>query len=477
MKECAVEPLPLVVDVDGTLAATDLLWEGLVRVVFARPHRIPVLVASLPRGRARFKARVAQEARLDLKAIPLREDVVRRIDEARAAGRRVILASAAHVSQVQMLADRVGADEVLASSNENNLKGDSKLDRLRSRADEFEYIGDATVDLPLLLEARRSVVVDPSPWLRWKLRGSTSVDGLEVMETVGGGRLRIWLDALRVHQWAKNALLVLPLMAAHLTWTPELALSVAGGFGAFSLLASSIYLLNDLSDLPADRAHPTKRRRPLARGQISIPTAFLGVVVLIGTSVFLTTWLPVSFSLTLGVYLALNLGYSWGLKRIVVLDVVILAALYTVRVVAGATLAEIALTDWFLAFSVFFFLSLAVLKRVVELELHGELAQQPTDQRRPYEPADVPVLRTVGLVAGILSALVFCLYITGPVRQLYTRPELLWAGLPLFLYWVVRIWLIAMRGEVEEDPVVFVLRDAPSYLVLAAFLAVVYVAG
>lgn len=470
---------PLVVDVDRTLLATDLLWEGLVRILVDRPHRLPYALAGLLNGRAMFKTRVMEFADLDMATLPLRREVRELIEEANNTGRDVILASAAHRSQVEALARRVGAAVALGSDERRNLKAEEKLREVLRHAEEFDYVGDSRDDLPLFRAARRSILVDPDTWTRRRVERDPGDEQVRVIQRPLVRRFRSWGRSLRPHQWAKNGLLLLPMLAAHMEWTTSLAEQAVGGLAAFSLLASAVYVGNDLADLPHDRRHPSKSDRPLAAGEMTIPAGLITVAALLAVAVMLTLRLPTAFGVTLVVYLTLNVGYSMGLKRVLVLDLVILAALYTIRIVAGAALVRIELTGWFLAFSVFLFLSLAVLKRVVELEDR----QAPTREAesnasgRAYRSADLPVLHAVGPAAGVMAALVYCLYITGPVRELYDHPDLLWIGLPLFLYWIVRVWLLALRGEVDDDPVVFVLRDLSSYSVLGAFLLVVFAAA
>lgn len=471
----ARRPPPLVVDVDGTLVATDLLWEGLVRIVFDRPHRLFHVFAGLWFGRAVCKSRVAKTADLDLDLLPLNSEVLRVISKARKRGRPILLASAAHRSQVEALARRVGADAVIASDGETNLKGKRKLEAVRREAGVFDYMGDSRADFPLLRAARRAYLVEPNPWTR--RRAQEEHDATILSRETGPELLKNWMRALRPHQWVKNGLLLLPILAAHLTWSWGLVVDVGAGLASFSLLASGVYLGNDLADLPADRRHPVKRERPLAAGDFSIPAGLATIVFVLTASGFLAWHLPTAFGAVLGGYLLLNLAYSWDLKKRLVLDIVVLAGLYTIRVVAGAALVSIDLTSWFLAFSIFFFLSLAVLKRVIEVADHEHDGEHTTLVGRAYRSDDLPVLQAVGPAAGVMSGLVYCLYITGPVRELYERPDVLWLGLPLFLYWVVRIWILALRGEVDDDPVVFVLRDTASYAVLAAFLAVVFLAA
>ena len=283
--------------------------------------------------------------------------------------------------------------------------------------------------------------------------------------------------AMRVHQWAKNLLLVLPALAAHRLPTPALVGSLLVAILSFSLLASAVYLVNDIEDVEHDRQNPTKRLRPVASGQLTVRAAAGGAAVLAAVALVLTTALPPWFRLVWAAYLALSSAYSFGLKRVVVLDVMVLGALFTSRVIAGATAVNVDLSRWFLAFAVFFFSSLALLKRMVESKGVAERDQESL-AGRGWTVQDAPLLLGFGAACSVASALVYCLYITSDeVRRLYDRPDLLWLGLPIFLYWLGRVWLLANRGEVHEDPVLFALRDGPSYLVAAAMAAVLLLAA
>jgi 4-hydroxybenzoate polyprenyltransferase len=287
----------------------------------------------------------------------------------------------------------------------------------------------------------------------------------------------MWVRALRVHQWAKNLLLVLPALAAHRLPGPELVGGLLVAFVSFSLLASAVYLVNDIEDLEHDRLHPTKRDRPLAAGQMTVAAAAGAAAGLAAVAFALTMALPPRFRFVWAAYLALSSAYSFGLKRIVVLDVMVLGALYTSRVIAGATAVEVPLSRWFLAFTVFFFSSLALLKRMVE-SIGVADRDQESVAGRGWAVQDIPVLLGFGAACSVASALVYCLYITSPeVRRLYAQPDLLWLGLPVFLYWLGRVWLLANRGEVHEDPVLFALRDRTSYVVVAAMAAVLLIAA
>ncbi len=291
----------------------------------------------------------------------------------------------------------------------------------------------------------------------------------------------LWARQIRVHQWAKNLLLFLPPAAAHRLGEPAVLLAVGRGFLSFSLLASAVYLANDLRDLEHDRAHPTKRQRPIASGRIGTGPAIGVAVLLVVVSALLSWGLPTHFLATLAAYAGLTTAYSLGLKRVVLVDVLVLATLFTLRVVAGAVATEVPLSRWFLAFSVFVFLSLALVKRAVELrglaETSGKRASDQTAAGRGWRTSDLPVLQGLGAASAMAGALVYCLYITSPdVTLLYRRPDLLWAGLPLLLYLLGRIWIGVARDEVHEDPVAHAFTDPGSW-VAGVLLALVVVAS
>ena len=459
------------IDVEGALLETDLLWEGLAHLAFARPSGLVRALGGGSWRRAALDSRIRRLADLDLERLPLNAGVEELIRRARRADRRVLLLSRVLGERAETLVRRVGADGLVEVEDDSAADAESFLARIRARTGSFDFVGGDGWGIPLCSAARRVHLVEPDE----SLRASAREAGADA-SVVSNGRRPIaspLLRALRPHQWVKNGLLLLPILAAHLRWDLALLADVVTGLASFSLLASAVYIANDLADLRYDRRHPSKRHRPLAAGDLSIPAGAAAMVVLAATSALLALRLPDAFAAALAAYLVVNVGYSWGLKRLLVLDVILLAALYTVRVVAGAALAQIELTSWFLAFSVFLFLSLALLKRVVELRAGGTEASAG----RSYRTSDLPVLQAAGPSAGVMSALVYCLYITGPVRGLYDDPELLWLGLPVLLYWIVRVWILALRGEVDEDPVVFVAGDPGSYLSMAAFLLVVFAAS
>jgi len=416
-------------------------------------------------GRASLKCFVAQHAPADVETLPLARSVLALIEAARAEGRPVYLVSGAAHANVVALGTHLAAHGAYGSDVEN-LTGETKLRFVRSLCDAFDYAGNSSVDLPLWQAARRAYVANPRAQLLRSVR-QVSADVIPVGEP--RRTARALLRAIRPHQWIKNTLLLLPMFAGHLKWTLHLAGIAAMAMAAFSAGASSIYLLNDLLDLPHDRRHPRKRLRPLASGDLGIGTALAASITLVIVAIGLASRLPTAFGLTLGAYLVLSLTYASAAKRVLGIDVIALAVLYTLRVIAGAAAADIALTRWFLAFSIFLFLSLAVAKRVIEL---GRSARQGvlSLSGRGYVSDDVPALSSLGVGAAIASSLVYCLYINGPeALKTYARPDLLWIGLPILLCWFLHFWMKVGRVEVDDDPVIFAMRDRTSLLLALTF--------
>jgi 4-hydroxybenzoate polyprenyltransferase len=468
----------LAVDLDGTLLRSDLMWEGLARVVLRRPWRLPALGVALLGGRAAFKGCVAASVELDPATMPWREDLLEWVRAERQRGRRIVLATAADRTIAERIAAHLDAfDEVLASEPGRNLSSRVKAEALAERFGEggFDYAGDhARKDWPVFARAGACVPAG-SPGLERALRrhnrpiAASFADQGTVIATV--------LRAMRIHQWAKNLLVFVPLLTAHLVldaaaWGKSLL-----AFAAFSLLASGTYLLNDLHDLDADRRHATKRRRPLASGDLSIPAGFaLALLLSLSGLAIAFLALPKAFVGAIGLYLALTLAYSLFLKRMLLVDVVALSLLYTVRIYGGAEAIEVELSEWLFVFSLFVFTSLAFLKRSIELR-RTDLSSGATLAGRGYAAEDAAVVRVVGPALGVMSVLVLALYVQSPsVEAAYASPRLLWLLLPLMTYWVVRIWMLAERGQVDDDPVAFSIRDRGTQVVVLLMAAVALVA-
>ena len=466
--------VPLILDIDGTLIKSDLLWEGLASLVARHPVKSLLLPFYVLRGRPALKGFLARESGLDVNEVPLSPAALAMIERAQADGRMVVLASGSPQSMVDRLAERVGADEGWGTDRKTNLTGSSKLARIVENHASFDYVGNGWADIPMWRKARRAIAIDPKR-LAVLLARRVRPD-LEIVNEKPAA-WRPWIRALRPHHWAKNTLIFLPALAAHLSASGGLVARLLLGFAAFCAMTSAVYLLNDIADLSSDRRHPTKRHRPLAAGELSITHALAAATLLAISAATLAWYLSLWFAAVLASYLVLAALYSASLKRKLIIDVITLATLYTIRVVAGAVLVEVPLSRWFLAFSIFLFLSLALMKRVIELqELKLNEAQKAVG--RSYRVEDINVLSGLGTAAAAASALVYGLYITSEdVVRLYGNADALWIGLPLFLYWIARLWVLAGRGVVHEDPVAYTLRDPATYGVLAAFLLTLLLAA
>jgi 4-hydroxybenzoate polyprenyltransferase/phosphoserine phosphatase len=460
--------LPLYVDLDGTLIATDSLHESLLKLVRAAPLALLSLPQWLLQGRAALKREVALRTTIDVSTLPYRPEVLEFVRSAREAGRRVVLATASDARLARRVADHLGLfDAVLASDGEHNVKGAGKLAAIRADVggEAFSYAGDHAVDLEVWRGADAAVVVSRSGALARRAAGLTEVEAVIKPTRVGLGR---YLYGLRLHQWLKNLLVFLPLMPVLHHLSGPLVVNATLAFVAFGLMASGIYVLNDLLDLESDRRHHRKRRRPFAAGDIQ-PATGLAMSVLLGAASLALSiaLLPLAFVGVLLAYAALTTAYSVFLKRRAVVDVFSLAALYTLRVAAGTQATGQPLSFWILSFSLFIFLSLALAKRYVELTAaSGDTVQLKRD--RGYVPADAPFVLCTGVAAGQMSVLLLSLYLQDQqMLARYEHPTWLWVLVPVFLFWTVRIWLKAIRGVLHDDPVVFAARDWVSRLAVA----------
>lgn len=457
---------PLCVDCDGTLIRTDLLHESVFLVLKRAPWQLLLVPFWLMRGKAYMKLRLAQSSRFEWETIPLNEEVVALVKQARESGRRTVLATASH----RLLADAFAArlqlfDDVLATDGATNLSGRHKRELLVARYGErgFDYVGNSRTDLAVWAAARRAIVVSSSGSLA---RQAERVAEVERVILQPRADLFSYLRGLRLHQWLKNLLVFVPLLAAHQLSLGAPLWQAVTAFFAFSLCASSVYVLNDLLDLSSDRLHVRKRKRPFASGLIPISHGAAIIPLLLACAFALASLLPLEFIGILSLYFIATLSYSLGLKRQVVVDVLMLAGLYTLRVIAGGAATHIVPSFWLLAFSMFLFLSLAVVKRYSELLI--TLQQNKSEAAgRGYVVQDLPVLMATGTSSGMVAVLVFALYINNPdITRIYKNPQWLWLVPPLLLYWVSRLWMKTHRGEIDDDPVVFAIRDWQSLVVV-----------
>jgi len=467
-------------DLDGTLLTTDVFGESLTRLLLSRPWMIPQVLIWLAAGRSSCKGHVAAATLDSWTRWPVRPEAERLIAEARRGGNPVVLATAAHESVAAKVAADLGLfDAVLASHEGVNLKGTRKLQAVTdwvkaNGCDGFSYAGDATADLPLWQAADRVIVVEPTARLERRVRELG-----KPVEVIGERRniSRALLRSLRPHQWVKNLLIFLPMILAHKLDVATIT-AVIWAFVAFSASASTVYLVNDIADLAADREHPKKRRRPLASGRLPMTWAVAaGAGLLLGAATISMVVLPPAFGLILVGYMAANLAYSTWLKRKPILDVLMLAGMYAVRVEAGGVAAGVPLSMWILAFSLFFFTSLAFAKRCAELRRKAaEGGRQPAG--RGYLVEDLSILESFGAASGYVSVLVLALYMNSPeMHRLYGESRFLWLICPLVLYWITRVWLLVHSGHLDEDPVVFAIRDRVSLVITGVCFCLVIIAA
>ncbi len=461
----------LAVDLDGTLIASDMLHESFWATLGSnRPQFFRAIGALLTGGKAAVKAALAG-AELDIARLPFKEEVLDEIKRRKDAGAHIVLATASNQALADAVADHLGLfDEVMASDDTTNLKGPVKADALTEKFGEkgFAYIGDAPADVPVWDAAKEAIAVDVAPTLKSQI----STDLVTEIDSAAApaGRLKAGFKALRPHQWLKNLLIFIPMLLAHQLDGGTVFKAIAA-FVAFSLIASSVYVLNDLLDLSADRAHPRKRLRPFASGALP-----LQVGLVLAPGLFLAGLAVGAFAgpLFLGVlvfYYFCTLAYSLFLKRITVIDICMLAGLYTLRVIAGAAATQTPPSVWLLGFSIFFFLAMAAVKRQAELV---DLLAAGKDKAagRGYIPEDLPLITMMALSAGYVSVLVAGLYLTSDaVAQLYSFPPALWGICAVLIYWISRIVMLTHRQRMHDDPIVFAVTDKISLFCGAAIIA------
>jgi 4-hydroxybenzoate polyprenyltransferase/phosphoserine phosphatase len=454
---------PLCVDLDGTLIRSDVLLESLLLLLKRNPLYLFLAVGWLLRGgKARLKAEIAARVEFNAAALPYNRDLLAWLESERSTGRALWLCTAANVRLAEKVAEHLNLfDGVIASDDRLNLAGQSKAERLVERFGEgaFDYCGNEWRDMAIWRCARGAIIVNGPAALAQ--RASEELSVLQVFPAAGK-RYRAILRALRPHQWAKNVLVLVPLFTAHRVGDLSAVAAGLAAVVAFCLCASSVYLLNDMLDLEADRAHPRKSKRPFAAGDLSLATGLVLAPALLALAALIAAFLPGKFQFFLAAYYLLTFSYSVKLKRMLLIDAVALAGLYTLRIMAGAGAVTVALSFWLLLFSVFLFLSLAFVKRYAELDA---LRRQQRLQAlgRGYRVEDLAVLQSFGTAAGYLSVLVLALYINSPeIEPLYHRPKAIWMLCVLMLYWISRVWMTAHRGGMHDDPVVYALRDRVS---------------
>ena len=465
--------LPLVVDLDGTLVRTDTLAEAVIAVAL-RLRLGPALWLLLTRGRAAFKRRISEQAPPAAALLPYNEPLLAWLRAEKDSGRRLVLATAADSTVAGAVASHLGLfDDVIASDGSMNLKGAAKADALTERfgARGFVYAGDSRADVAVWRAAAGAVVVNAAPAVAAAARAAAPIER-EIAEP-GRGAAALW-HALRPHQWVKNLLVLVPLVTAHAYGDATAWLHVIQAFAAFCVIASACYIVNDLSDLSADRAHRRKRARSFASGRASVSSGVALAAVL--TAVGLATGAAAGALAALGVYAVTTLAYSVRLKELPLVDVFCLAGLYTLRLFGGGEAAGHFVSLWLLGFSGFVFLSLALVKRVEELSA-GAAGGGRNPARRGYLVSDAPILQMFGCAAAFAASLVLALFVQSEATaQTYASPGLLWGCVPLVLFWQCRLWLATARGYMHEDPIVYATHDWVSWIVGALLLALLVLA-
>jgi 4-hydroxybenzoate polyprenyltransferase len=468
--------IPLVVDLDGTLLRTDMLYESFFASAKEGFKHHWLAVDALRRGKAALKAYLAGACTIDYGLLPYSPEVLDLIRDAKSEGRRVYLATASDRRHAEAIAAHLGLfDGIFSSDGLNNVSGAAKarllVETFGTRC--FDYVGNSDIDLKIWPHARKAYVASNSATLIRKV-GHLGVP----TANVGAPKpsLRVWLKALRIHQYAKNVLIFVPLLTAH-AYASHDFVSALLAFVAFSLCASSVYLLNDLIDLGADRQHPSKQRRPFASGAIPLAQGVAAIPILLALAYIGAALTSLLFTVALTAYFALTLAYSFTLKRRLMVDIVVLATLYTTRVVAGAAALPVIPSEWLLAFSMFIFTCLALVKRYVELALRID-RELPDPSNRNYRLIDLPIIGALAAASAFNAVTIFALYVSSPaVGGLYRHPQLLWLLCPILMYWLSRMVILAHRRVIDDDPIVFALRDRNSRICAAFMIAIVLVAS
>ena len=464
-KDTALVEYPLVIDLDGTLIKTDLFWESIILLLKNKPHYLFFLPLWLLRGKAILKKKLLNFVMPDVKSLPYNKAIIKLVDLERKKNRQVILATASHTRIAEAIAQHTGLfTDVIGSTDTNNIKGKDKLIEIEKKyGNDFDYAGNSFADFPIWNKAKKSIVAVNNDVYFSKM----SKLNLLFHNLVAYSSPHTFLKLLRSVQWLKNLIIFIPLLTSMQFFNMHLVLNSFLAFFALCLCASGTYLLNDLLDIEADRAHKTKKHRPFASGDFPIIAGIvLMPVLLLAAFLISVTYVNTHYCIALGIYTISTLAYSFFLKRKKIADVLLLAALYTIRVYMGGIATDIAISDWLLSFILFFFLSLALVKR--STEIYSIKAEKQSDiLGRGYFSIDDTVVLCSGISSAYLSVLIFILYIKdhAAVSESFAHPIFLWFVPPILLYWITKIWFLTVRGKVDADPVLFSAKDPVSWVV------------
>lgn len=469
------ELIPLCMDLDGTLIKTDLLLESFLVLIKKNPLYIFSCCLWLFRGKANLKAEIASRVSVDASLLPYNDAIVSLLHEERQRGRRLYLCTAADQHLAQDVASHLQCfDGIFASNGNINLSSRNKASMLKQQFGErgFDYCGNSLADIAVWKEARNAIVVGGSRIARAATRVNPNIRVFDHSDF----SIKKVFKAMRVYQWVKNILIFVPLLTSHQFVEPAAIVPAFIAFVSFSLCASSVYLLNDMLDLDADRRHERKRKRPFAAGDLALSSGIVLIAILMIASLGLALLLPLKFMLVLACYYALTLAYSFVLKKMMLIDVFALASLYTSRVMAGGVAASIPLSSWLIMFSITIFLSLAFVKRYTELD-EKQRAGATTAAGRGYYTDDLSILRSFGTSSGYLAVIILAIYLNSPDSvMLYSHRSALWGVFAVLLFWVSWMWMSAFQGKMHDDPIVFALKDRTSLLAIAAIVIFMLIA-
>jgi 4-hydroxybenzoate polyprenyltransferase len=467
---------PLYVDLDGTFIKSDMLLETTIAVLKKQPYLLFFLLFWVLKGKSYLKYKLASIADINVSHIPINQDTYNFLKTQKEQGRKIVLATASNETVARKFVAIYSVfDTFIASTITHNLKGKNKLDAIIQESTSFAYMGNSAEDYILFEIAEESYLVNPTNRAKKLNTGKVNFDGLFDSDKPRS-KLEAWIKQLRIHQWIKNTLLFVPILVSNQFMDASLVMTTLFGFVIFGVLASSTYILNDLVDLESDRAHARKCNRPLASCELSILQGSAVASILFIVSLIGAYLISFEFLLVLVVYLVITLSYSFKLKQYFAVDVIALASLYTIRIFAGAAILNLTISFWLLSFSMFVFLSLALVKRCAELVALKETKKEQLDGR-DYNIGDLSVFTSFGTSSSLLAILMYCFYMNSEVlSNQYQEPDLLWLSLPACGYWLMRMWVKTLRGEMHDDPIVYSLKDKGSLISISIMLVMTLLA-
>lgn len=467
--------IPLVVDLDGTLINTDMLHESAIAAFRQNPLVVFKILLWLTRGKAYLKASLAKLITINAETLPYNQAFLAWLKSKKDEGRHIVLSTASHSSYANAISKHLGVfDEVISTEANVNLAGKHKSEALVTKYGKqaFDYAGNSNADLHVWENARNAIVVNASSSLVKKTQANYHVEKIFNKKKLSFKSIR---HMFRFHQWLKNALLFVPMLAAHQLTDYSTWISLSIAFVSFSLCASAVYIGNDLLDLNSDRLHPRKSSRPFASGDVPIMVGAILIPILLLMSGILASYLNPDFMFWLVLYFILTCAYSMYIKRVVLIDCMTLAVLYTIRIIAGAAAAVMSLSLWLLAFSIFIFFSLAFVKRYAELKAHT-LKERDLVHGRGYYTSDASLIQILGIASGHSALVILALYLNSDaVLSLYENPKVIWAAVPIMLFWISWVWIKAHRNEMNDDPLVFAVKDKTSLVAGLMLVIVLYV--